>query len=347
MNSPAGRTGGPPKLWPRFSSPYGLKTKLVDGDVLTEVPWSENPASYSNADTHQPPPPTDAISRRGLVTATGAGIGLLVVTTVGQTLSPLEPIGLLAVRQPSTGPQGLPVNRTADQAGVRLLATAPDWHLDVDGPRPYRLSLAEVEAMATEEADFPISCVEGWSVGAHWQGIPLLEVVRRAGGDAGSSIHLVSLQPRGSFNHSTIAGPQLSAALLATRLNGERLNVDTPGHDGRSGSTCHVADTPGCPVRVPGRTLIRPGTDTNRSPRWPRCAATSQSIAPPTRCGPRSVIPSRRTGRHPCGTGQRCRHGRAPRSINEGNRAAMDGPARDTARGRTQRPTSSRRTFDG
>ncbi len=80
--------------------------------------------------------------------------------------------------------------------------------------------------MAREEADFPISCVEGWSVGAHWQGIPLLEVVRRAGGDAGSSVDFVSLQPRGSFNHSTIAGPQVSAALLATRLNGERLNVD-------------------------------------------------------------------------------------------------------------------------
>ncbi len=206
---------------------YGLKTKLVDGDVLTEVPWSENPASYSNnEDTHQPPPPTDAISRRGLLTATGAGIGLVVVATVGQTLTPLEPIGLLAVRQPSTGPQGVPVNKTADQARVRLLATAPDWHLDVDGPRPYRLSLAEIEELAREEADFPISCVEGWSVGAHWQGIPLLEVVRRAGGDAGSSVDFVSLQPRGSFNHSTIAGPQVSAALLATRLNGERLNVD-------------------------------------------------------------------------------------------------------------------------
>jgi DMSO/TMAO reductase YedYZ molybdopterin-dependent catalytic subunit len=51
-------------------------------------------------------------------------------------------------------------------------------------------------------------------------------VVRRAGGDADSSVDLLSLQPRGSFNHSTIAGPQVSAALLATRLNGERLNVD-------------------------------------------------------------------------------------------------------------------------
>jgi hypothetical protein len=206
---------------------YGLTTKLVDGDVLTEKPWSENAAAYSNNEnTHQPPPPTAAISRRGLLTVTGAGIGLVVVTSVGGTLTPLEPIGLLAVRQPSRGPQGVPVNKTADQAGVRPLATDPAWYLDVRGPRPYRLSLADVEAMASEEADFPISCVEGWSVGAYWRGIGLLEVVRRAGGGADSRIDLLSLQPRGAYNHSTLVGPQVSRALLATHLNDERLNVD-------------------------------------------------------------------------------------------------------------------------
>ena len=206
---------------------YGLKTKLVDGDVLTEKPWSENPAAYSNnEDTHQPPPETDAISRRGLLTATGAGIGLVVVTSVGATLTPLEPIGLLAVRQPSTGPQGVPVNKTADAARVRELAMDPAWTLDVEGPRPYRLELADLDELATEEADFPLSCVEGWSVGANWRGIGLLEVVRRAGGNADSSVELVSLQPRGSFIRSTVDGPQVSRALLATHLNGERLNVD-------------------------------------------------------------------------------------------------------------------------
>ena len=206
---------------------YGLTTKLVDGDVLTENPWSENPAAYSNnEDTHQPAPSPAAISRRGLLVATGAGIGLLAATTLGQTVTPLEPIGLLAIRQPTTGPQGVPVNKTAEAAGVGRLAMAPSWHLDVEGPRPLRLSLAEIEAMATEEADFPISCVEGWSVGARWRGVGLLELVRRAGGTADSSVEVVSLQPRGSFTRSTVAGPQVSRALLATHLNGERLNLD-------------------------------------------------------------------------------------------------------------------------
>lgn len=205
---------------------YGLKTKLVDGDVLTEKPWNENPASYSNnANTHQPPPTTPAISRRGLLLAVGGGIGLVAVTTVGQTLTPLEPVGLLAIRQPSKGPQGVPVNRTADQAGVRMLAIDPDWQLAVDGPHPYRIALADLDAMATGEADLPITCVEGWSVGARWRGISLLDVVHRAGGNADSSVEVISLERHGDFNRSTLAGPQVSHALLATHLNGRRLDI--------------------------------------------------------------------------------------------------------------------------
>ncbi|HEU5265561.1 MAG TPA: molybdopterin-dependent oxidoreductase [Jatrophihabitans sp.] len=206
---------------------YGLKTKLAQGDVLTEKPWTENPAAYSNnADTHQPPPPTTGISRRGLLTATGAGIGLVVAASIGQTVTPLEPVGLLAIRQSSKGPQKVPVNRTAAQARVEALATAADWQLTVVGPRRYVLSLADLDELATHQADFPIACVEGWSAGAHWRGLRLLDVVTRAGGTADSTVKVVSLEPRGSYNRSFVAGPQVSHALLATHLNGERLDLD-------------------------------------------------------------------------------------------------------------------------
>jgi DMSO/TMAO reductase YedYZ molybdopterin-dependent catalytic subunit len=82
-----------------------------------------------------------------------------------------------------------------------------------------------VEAMAGAEARLPITCVEGWSVGAHWWGIRLLDVVVRAGGTVGSRVRFLSLEKEG-YNHSDLAGPQLRHALLATHLNGERLNVD-------------------------------------------------------------------------------------------------------------------------
>jgi Oxidoreductase molybdopterin binding domain len=206
---------------------YGLRTKVAQGDVLTEVPWQDNPAAYSNNDdTHVPPPPTTGITRRGLLAATGLGVGVVVIASVGETITPLEPIGLLAIRQADKGPLDVPVNRTADQAKVRDRATNPVWQLQVIGPRPYALSLADVEGMARHEAGFPISCVEGWSVGAQWRGLRLLDVVLRAGGDSGSRIKVTSLEPRGSYNYSFVDGPQVSHALLATHLNGHRLDVD-------------------------------------------------------------------------------------------------------------------------
>lgn len=207
---------------------YGLRTKVAQGDVLSEIPWEDNPNSYSNNnDTHVPPPPTEGVSRRGMMIAAGAGVGAVVITTVGQTVTPLAPIGLFAARRAKDAPQlDVPVNRTADQAKVVDLARSPFWELSVAGPSPFTLTVAEVEAMAQEEATFPISCVEGWSVSAQWRGIKLLDVIERAGGNADSRVKVTSLEPKGSYNYSFIEGPQVSRALLATHLNGGRLTVD-------------------------------------------------------------------------------------------------------------------------
>lgn len=207
---------------------YGLQTKVGAGDVLTEIPWSENPDAHSNAGDDGPkgPPPTSGLSRRGLLVATGTGIGVVIATTVGQTVTPLERIGLLATRRTSTGPQGVPVNKTASQAGVTQSARATSWALQVTGTSAYSMSIEEILAMADQEESFPIACVEGWSVGAQWRGVSLLEVVKRAGGNADSRVMFRSLQEGGAFNKSVLEGPQVSRALLATHLNGERLNVD-------------------------------------------------------------------------------------------------------------------------
>lgn len=209
---------------------YGLGTKVAQGDVLTEIPWEQNPHAYSNNnDTHQPPPVTEGLSRRGLLVATGAGVGLVVATTVGQTVTPLSPIGLLAPRQYKKGLQRVPVNRTADQARVTELldaVRAGNWQLSVKGAKPYTVSLDEILAMAPHEAHFPISCVEGWSVGVQWRGVRLLDIVRRAGGTEDSRVKVTSLEPRGSYNYSFVDGPQVSHALLATHINGDPLKDD-------------------------------------------------------------------------------------------------------------------------
>src|SRR5215217_4131216 len=150
---------------------------------------------------------------------------VVVGTSIGQALTPLERIGLLAARQPSKGPQGVPVNRTAEEAKVSAATVGADWTLQIDGPRPYRLTLAEIEQQAVHDARIPAAAVEGWSIDASWRGLRLLDVVERAGGNADSHVAVVSFGA-GGFRRSQIFGPQLSAALLATHLNGQRLSLD-------------------------------------------------------------------------------------------------------------------------
>ena len=147
------------------------------------------------------------------------------VTSIGQALTPLELLGLLAVRQPSKGPQGVPVTRTAAEANVSTARIAAEWTLQIVGPRPYTMTLAEIEQQALHEARIPVAAVEGWSVDASWRGLRLLEVVERAGGNADSRVRVRSFGV-GGFSRSEIFGPQLSRALLATHLNGERLSRD-------------------------------------------------------------------------------------------------------------------------
>jgi hypothetical protein len=106
---------------------YGLKAKVADADVVTEIPWNENPYSHSNAGTLPAPPAWHLAA--GCWAAAGAGIGVVVVTSVSQTLPPLEPIGLLAPRQWTKGPQGSPstappIRRRSFQPPGRRVETA-------------------------------------------------------------------------------------------------------------------------------------------------------------------------------------------------------------------------------
>lgn len=172
------------------------------------------------------PAPSAGLTRRGLLLATAAGVATLVATTAGQTLSPLRRLALLAPRRPEEGPLGLPINRTAAEAGVLDAAVAASWQLTVHGPRPFALDLAAFEALPAVEHDFPLACVEGWSASARWRGPRLLDLVRRAGGDENSRVRVSSLERGGSYRSSIVVGPQLTQALLATHLNGQRIPLD-------------------------------------------------------------------------------------------------------------------------
>ncbi|WP_046509370.1 molybdopterin-dependent oxidoreductase [Streptomyces odonnellii] len=172
-------------------------------------------------------PAADRVDRRSLLFGLAASVGAVTLVSAGQSVTPLKDLALLAPRDPDTGPQGLPVNRTFAAAGI----TGDDlrsWRLRVDGPKPYELTLAELRAMRQYRAELPIACVEGWSKSAHWEGVRIKDLLARAGLPDGAPLRIVSLQRRGGYGVTEMdrAYTRDGLTLLALRLNGAVLAPD-------------------------------------------------------------------------------------------------------------------------
>ena len=168
-----------------------------------------------------------AVSRRVLIGSTALAVLAVTATTIGQSVTSLRFLDFLGVRSPHDGPQGVPINRTAAQAEVLAGAVDPAWVLEVDGPRPYQLSLAELRSMPQHRVRLPIACVEGWSVDADWEGVRMRDLLDRARVPEGTSIRVISLEKvgygRSTMEHEYSRDP---STLLALRLNGEVLSID-------------------------------------------------------------------------------------------------------------------------
>ncbi|GLW34301.1 molybdopterin-dependent oxidoreductase [Actinoplanes regularis] len=177
-----------------------------------------------------PGPGPDGLSRRGLLGGVAAAAGVITLTTVGQTVRPLSGLAVLAPRRPGVGPQGLPVNRTANGAGVRALASDPAYRLVVVGPgRRVSLDLAALGALPQHTAELPIACVEGWSATGQWSGVRLRDLVALVSTDPDRATVLVeSLQPAGRYRSSTVPPEHVRdpSTLIALRLGGEALHLD-------------------------------------------------------------------------------------------------------------------------
>jgi DMSO/TMAO reductase YedYZ molybdopterin-dependent catalytic subunit len=172
------------------------------------------------------PPPVDP-SRRGFFAVVAGACGLVAVTTVGETFTPLGRLAVLAPRRPGVGPQRLPVNKTARAAGV---TPNPGWRLAVTGAveRELSLSLADLRAMPRHVVRLPIACVEGWSAEASWAGVRLRDVLRAAGVAEHARVRVESLEARGLYRTSQVDPPHWhdELTLLAVEVNGEPLSLD-------------------------------------------------------------------------------------------------------------------------
>lgn len=174
------------------------------------------------------PPAGGGLTRRGLVRATWGAAGVAVLATAGNSVGWLRSVSVLAVRS-GDGPQGLPVTRTADAAGVAAAATSAAYALEVvAGDSSRSFTLEELRAMPQHTEVLPIACVEGWSESATWTGVRLRDLLDAAGVPPGTTVSVESLEERGAFRRSTLPASYADddRTLVALQLAGEPLSID-------------------------------------------------------------------------------------------------------------------------
>jgi DMSO/TMAO reductase YedYZ molybdopterin-dependent catalytic subunit len=169
-----------------------------------------------------------APTRRTLLRATWVSAAVAAVATTAAEVPGLRRVAVLAVRS-GEGPQGIPVNRSAQAAGLTGRLDGATWRLRVIGPAgTLELSLDDLRAMQQRSAVLPIACVEGWSASGEWTGVPVRDVVALAGGTADDDVVVRSMQTRGAWRESRLPANFVREpdSLLALGLGGEPLHPD-------------------------------------------------------------------------------------------------------------------------
>jgi len=187
------------------------------------------PGTDTPADT-----PADGTERRRFLTTVGIAAGVVGVNYLASNVSPLHSIALLPARRADVSLQRLPVQTLAKAAGVVERATSSAYRLRVVGRvgRPLELSMSDLRALVGHTAYLPISCVQGWSVGALWRGVPVRDLLHAAGVRDFDDVVVTSIQiatrPMRMFGQTRLshAFAMHPDTMLAMELNGARLHID-------------------------------------------------------------------------------------------------------------------------
>jgi len=191
-----------------------VKLPIIRGAYAAPLPEPEKP--------HAGP------SRRTILRSAFLASGVAMIAAAGNTVPLLRKISVFAVRT-GEGPQGVPVNRSAEAAGVLKTALDPAFTLTLaNGDREVTLDRADLEGMKQRVHQLPIACVEGWSAGAEWTGVRFSELLDLVGAPHEANLRIKSLQTKGAFSVTQIPASfaRDSLTLLALKLNGDDLTID-------------------------------------------------------------------------------------------------------------------------
>jgi DMSO/TMAO reductase YedYZ molybdopterin-dependent catalytic subunit len=167
-------------------------------------------------------------SRRTVLRGTWLAAGVATVATVGQAVPWLRDVSVLAPRS-GNGPQDLPVNRSAVEAGVVKTAKAPEYRLTVvNGDTEKTFTVDDLGALPQTTHRLPISCVEGWSRDAEWTGIVLADLIATVGAEPEADVRMISLEPPGPYSRTVLPARHArdGKTLIALKLNGQTLDID-------------------------------------------------------------------------------------------------------------------------
>ncbi len=172
--------------------------------------------------------PGTGLTRRGLVRVALGASGVAVLSVAGGTVPWLRRVSLFETHDGS-GPQDLPVTKSAHRAGVVSTALAPAYRLEVVHAGTSRsLALEDLRRMTQHTERMPIACVEGWSASGTWTGVRMRDLLDLVGAPPGSTVTVASLQQSGAFRRSEVRGNLADdpLTLLALELNGSPLSID-------------------------------------------------------------------------------------------------------------------------
>lgn len=199
--------------------------------VAVKLPLVRHALSHDVEDTELDRPGATEpgpLSRRGLLRATWVATGAVVLATAGSTVPFLRRVSVLAVRS-GEGPQGVPINKTAEDAGVTDAARDPGWRLEVvNDTRSVSLSREELLALPQHSEELPIACVEGWSASGTWSGVRLRDLLDLVEAPSDAEVVLTSLQESGPFRVTLLQSGFVEddRTLVALGLSGEELVLD-------------------------------------------------------------------------------------------------------------------------